>query len=147
MRLAAPLAAVLVPVLAYAQAPERVQCMLDVEIGGRCASDWMIRAVIVSAAIVLVGIVWRSLTARAGVKDWHDEQQASEHRAAALGDLGRVAAADPAKAAHILQRQLGTGALEYAKRERHRAFQQGDIATAGAWQDVERLIERQSGAD
>jgi hypothetical protein len=115
---------------------------MDVEIGGRCATDWMIRAFIASAAVVLVGFVWRALSARSGRREWDEEVRTIGERGAALGDLGRVAAKDPVEAARILQRNLGTGAADYAKRERHRAFQQGDIVAAGTWQNVERAIER-----
>lgn len=146
MRIAVLVAAILVPLVAYAKAPVS-QCMLDIEIGGRCATDWMIRAFVASAAVVLIGLVWRSLTARAGMKDWHEEQEITERRGAELGDLGPVAAANPTEAARILQRQLGTGAADYARRQRRLAFKKDDVAAAGAWHDVERLIERQFGAD
>lgn len=143
MRLAWLGAALLSPALAYAQAPEPLRCAMDVEIGGRCATDWMIRAFIASAGVVLIGIVWRALSVRSGRREWDEEVRTIGERGAALGDLGQVAAKDPAEAARILQRTLGTGAADYAKRERHRAFQQGDIVAAGAWQNVERAIERQ----
>jgi hypothetical protein len=147
MRLGWLLAALVMPVLAYAQAPGAPRCAMDVEIGGRCASDWMIRAFVASAAIVLIGVAWRAVTTRAGRRDWDVERGLNDQRGAALGDLGPLAAKDPAEAARRLQRSLGTEAASYAKRERHRAFQQGDIAAAGAWQNVERMIERQAGAD
>ena len=143
MRLTLLAAALLLPALAHAQAQSPVRCAMDAEIGGRCATDWIIRAFIASAGVVLIGFVWRALSTRAGRREWDEEVRMGEQRGAALGDLGPVAAKDPAEAARILQRNLGSGAADYAKRERHRAFQQGDIVAAGAWQDVERAIARQ----
>jgi hypothetical protein len=139
-------AACALPALAYAQDASSSACPADVEIGGRCATDWIVRAFIVSAAVVIVGFVWRALFARAGRRDWAEELEARERRGAELGDLLPVAAKDPSEAARVLQRSLGAGAADYAKRERHRAFEQGDIAAAGAWQNVERAIERGGGA-
>lgn len=143
------LAVLLAPALAAAQAPDAPRCTLefDVEIGGRCASDWVLRAFVASLVIIVVGFTWRALTARAGRRDWEVELVAGERRAAGLGDMTPVAAKDPAEAARILQRALGIGAADYARRERHRAFEVGDLPTATAWQKVERLIERQSGAN
>jgi hypothetical protein len=136
-------AACLFPALGHAQDAGPASCMLGVEIGGRCATDWMIRALLVSAAILLVGIVWRTLGTRSARRDWSDELEMRERRGAELGDLDPIAVKDPAEAARRLLRSLGDGAAEYAKRERHRAFEAGDIAAAGAWQNVERAIERQ----
>src|SRR5258708_4873760 len=144
MRLAWVAAALLAPALAYAQAPEPVRCAMDAEIGGHCATDWIIRAFIASAGVVLIGFVWRSLSVRSGRREWDQEVRMIGERGAELGDISQVAAKDPVEAARVLQRTLGTGAADYAKRERHRAFKQGDIVAAGAWQDVERAIERQT---
>lgn len=143
------LAVLLAPALAAAQAPDAPRCTLefDVEIGGRCASDWVLRAFVASLVIVMLGFTWRALTARAGRRDWELELHASERRGAALGDMAPVAAKDPAEAARILQHTLGIAAADYARRERHRAFEVGDLPAATAWQKVERLIERQSGAN
>jgi hypothetical protein len=142
MRFVWLVAALALPALAYAQDAGPPGCAMDVEIGGRCATDWIVRAFIVSAAVVIAGFVWRAFGRRAGQRDWVAELEARERRGAELGDLAPVAAKDPGEAARILQRSLGAGAASYAKRERHRAFEAGDIATAGAWQNVERVIER-----
>jgi hypothetical protein len=115
---------------------------MDIEVGDRCVSDWVLRALLASVAVILVGIVWRSLSTRGDRRAWEREREADERRGAALGDMGPVAIKDPAAAARQLLRALGTGAGEYARRERRRAFAAGDIATAGKWQDVERAIER-----
>jgi hypothetical protein len=142
MRFVWLVAACALPALAFAQDASPSACPMDVEIGGRCATDWIVRAFIVSAAVVIVGFVWRAIGTRAGQRDWAAELEARERRGAELGDLAPVATKDPQEAARILLRNLGAGAADYAKRERHRAFEQGDIAAAGAWQNVERVIER-----